>query len=300
MLCSDDIHPEMIMQRHINKLVASLVCEGYDVFDVLKACSANTVKHYNLECGLIREGDSADFIIIDDIKRMNVLETWIRGEKVYSNGLVRFSAPGCRKINNFSCSEIGVKDITVNPQTLRIRVIEATDGELLTTGITETVSGEGPIVSDTEKDILKIVVKDRYHNSPPATGFIRGFGLKQGAFASSVAHDSHNIIAAGTNDSDIVSAVNEIIRVKGGLSFADGETIRSMELDIGGIMTNRPCGEVAAAYQELSYMVKSAGSRLSAPYMTLSFMALLVIPELKISDRGLFDGVKFEYTSLFV
>ncbi len=300
MLCSDDIHPEMLMDRHINKLVSLLVTQGYDLFDVFRACTINPVLHYGLDCGLLREGDPADFIIVDEISEMNVLETWIKGKRIFGNGLTGFPAPECNKINRFNSEEIGMNDIVVDPVSKKIQVIEALDGELLTRASTETISGKKPLASDTGRDRLKIIVKDRYNNSPPAIGFIRGFGLKRGAFASSVAHDSHNIIAVGANDSDIVTAVNEIVRMMGGLSFADGNFIKTMKLDIGGIMANRPCLEVAEKYQELSDLVKSAGSRLTAPYMTLSFMALLVIPELKISDRGLFDGNKFDYTGLFI
>ena len=300
MLCSDDIHPEMLVQRHINKLVSLLVSEGYDVFDVMRACTLNPVNHYRLDCGLLREGDTADFIVVENLTEMDVRETWVAGKRIFGNGTVNFHTPGCVNVNRFNSSEITTDDLEIYPAKNRIRIIEAADGELLTGASVESVDGGGPLTSDTQRDLLKIVVKDRYDDAPPAVAFIRGFGLQKGAFASSVAHDSHNIIATGTNDADIVKAVNQIVRMQGGLSFADNDIIKSMKLEIGGIMANRPCREVAEDYQQLSEIVKMAGCRLSAPYMTLSFMALLVIPELKISDRGLFDGIKFEYTSLFV
>lgn len=300
MLCCDDIHPEMLLERHINKLVSRLVTEKYDIFDVLRSCTVNPVSHYGLESGLLRMGDPADFIIVDDPARMNVIETWIRGERVYSGGRTDFKLRSGGVINRFNCTEITEDEIKVPRTAEKMRVIVASDGELLTNGIISNTGNAEYVGADIGSDTLKIVVKDRYGNAPPAVGFIKGFGLKRGAFAGSVAHDSHNIISVGTNDSDIVRSINEIIRLKGGLSFTDRGMVKSMKLEIAGIMSSLSCSEVASAYQELSGLVKEAGSNLSAPYMTLSFMALLVIPDLKISDRGLFDGREFRYIPLFV
>ena len=299
MLCSDDIHPEMLSERHINKLVSKLVNENYDIFDVLRSCTVNPVMHYGLESGLLTAGQPADFIVVDDPSGMNVMETWIKGERVSYMGKAAFSYNGGHSINRFNCTEITEDDIKIPRKAGMMRVILAYDGELLTGSLKENAGRSEYVDADPDRDILKIVVKERYSDAPPATGFIKGFGLKRGAFAGSVAHDSHNIISIGTCDADIASAINEIIRLKGGLSFADRGMVKSMQLEIAGIMSSRPCNEVASDYQALSEMVKSAGSNLSAPYMTLSFMALLVIPELKISDRGLFDGRDFSYVPLF-
>jgi adenine deaminase len=300
MLCSDDLHPEMLRERHINKLIASLISEGFNTFDVIRSATINPVKHYGLEAGLLQPGQSADFIVVSSLMEMNVLETWIEGKKVFGDGHVMFTYNPGKAVNNFRCLPIEEKDIAVSNHHGNIRIIEAFEGELLTKEIS-AISGTKKLVeSDTDSDILKIVVKDRYNNSPPVTGFIKGFELKNGAFASSVAHDSHNIISIGTNDIDITSSVNEIIRLKGGLAVSSGQTIESLQLNIGGIMTTRSCVEVAHDYEKLNMVVKSLGCTMRAPFMTLSFMALLVIPDLKISDRGLFDVNKFELVPLFV
>jgi len=300
MLCSDDLHPEMLFEGHINKLVAKLVSEGYDIFDILRSATVNPATHYSLKAGLLREGDRADFIIVDSLEKMNVKETWIDGVMVYGNGKVYFNYEPGKGINNFKCTPINGNDIVVQRTGGEMRVIEAFDGELLTREILVPVPGGKVVEPDTGKDILKIVVKDRYNDGPPAVGFIKGIGLSRGAFASSVAHDSHNIIAVGTDDQSITETINEIIRTKGGLAVFDGSKIKSLKLDIGGIMTTRMCEEVKDDYQSLNSLVKSLGCQMKAPFMTLSFMALLVMPDLKIGDKGLFDVNKFQITGLFV
>ena len=300
MLCSDDLHPEMLQKGHINKLIARLISEKFDLFDVIRSATINPSKHYNLNAGLLRIGDAADFILVDSSEKMNVKETWIKGEKVFADGKVFFSYNEGSAINKFNCSMVIENDIKVKSNNGDIRIIIAKDGELLT-GETRVSSGTLEYVNpDINSDILKIVVKDRYRDLPPAVGFIRGFGLKRGAFASSIAHDSHNIISIGTNDKDIVASINEIVRLKGGLAVSSGNAVESMQLHIGGIMTTRSCDEAAHDYDNLNHLVNSLGCTMKAPFMTLSFMALLVIPDLKIGDQGLFDVKKFEKVPLFV
>lgn len=300
MLCSDDLHPEMLRERHINKLIAELISEGFDVFDVIRSATINPSDHYHLNAGLLRPGDKADFILVDSLKKMNVQETWIDGKKVFVNGKVLFEYIAGSPVNHFNCLPVKEADILVRNRTGEIRIIVASEGELLTSEI-HVSSGESEfVVPDLKNDILKIVVKDRYNDSPPAIGFIKGFGLKRGAFASSIAHDSHNIISIGTSDMDIIKSINEIVRLKGGLAVSSGDSVESINLDIGGIMTTRSCEAIANDYESLNKLVKSMGCTMKAPFMTLSFMALLVIPDLKIGDRGLFDVKKFEMVSLFV
>jgi adenine deaminase len=300
MLCSDDLHPEMLQKGHINKLIAKLISEGYDMFDVIRSATINPAEHYKLETGLLRQGDSADFILVDNLSVMNIRETWIKGEKVFGDGKILFKYKKGNPVNSFNSSKIEESGIKIKNNRREIRIIVAEEGELLTheTHISPGVSDY--INAETDNDILKIIVKDRYKDSPPAVGFIKGFGLKGGAFASSIAHDSHNIISVGTNDKDIVNAINEIVRLKGGLSVCDGGNLKSIQLNIGGIMTNRSCDNIAEDYNNLNQLVNSLGCTMKAPFMTLSFMALLVIPDLKIGDRGLFDVKKFEPVSLFV
>lgn len=300
MLCSDDLHPEMLEKGHINKLIAKLISEGFDKFDVIRSATINPAEHYDLDAGMLRVGDNADFIVTDSLETMNIRETWINGENVYNGRDVKFKYLPGKPVNIFNCTRISEKEISIKNKGQKFRVIQAFDGELLTKEIIhDPVKGE-QLKTIISEDILKIVVKDRYKNSSPAVGFIKGFRLKNGAFASSVAHDSHNIIAVGTNERDIVSAVNEIIKLKGGLVVAKGREISSLQLDVAGIMSGRPCHEVATSYKQLTKKVKKLGCKMSAPFMTLSFMALLVIPEIKLSDQGLFDGMKFCPAPLFV
>jgi adenine deaminase len=300
MLCSDDLHPEMLVKRHINKLVAKLISEGYNPFDVLRSVTVNPVEHYGLDVGLIRKGDYADFILVDNLNTMNVIQTWIDGIKVFGDNEVLFEYNPGVPINFFNSGPIKEVDLRVKNMHGKFRIIEAFDGELLTRESLHLSGTDEYIEPDTSADILKIVVKDRYNDSPPVIGFIKGIGLKNGAFASSVAHDSHNIISVGTNDNDIASAINEIVKLKGGLSVSADNMIESIQLDIGGIMTTRACSEVAGQYEKLNSKVRSLGCQGAAPFMTLSFMALLVIPELKIGDRGLFNVNNFELVPLFV
>ena len=300
MLCSDDLHPEMLRAGHINKLIARLISEGYDVFDVIRSATVNPVEHYKLEMGLLRPGDSADFIVVDSLDKMNVHETWIKGVKVFDNGKVLFDYKPGDAVNNFNCRQINESDIQIRNKHGEIRVIKAVEGELLT-GEFSVSSGDTEFVTtDLKNDILKIVVKDRYKDLPPAVGFIKGFGLKNGAFASSIAHDSHNIIAIGADDKNIMEAMNRIVTLKGGLAVSTGKDIKSLQLDIAGIMTTRSCEEIADEYDNLNQLVKTLGCPMKAPFMTLSFMALLVIPDLKIGDRGLFDVKKFQPVPLFI
>lgn len=299
MLCSDDLHPEMLLQRHIDKLIARLVREGFNLFDIIRSCTLNPAKHYGLEAGLLRPGDPADLVIVDNPREMNVIETWINGKKVYDRGKVLFNYSGTIPANNFNCSEISAESIKIKPSGKYMRIIEAFEGQLVTGEKIKTISSNKKFVdADPSEDILKIVVKDRYKDSPPAVGFIKGFGLKEGAMASSVAHDSHNIICVGVNDNDIIPAINEIIRGKGGLALATNGRVDYLPLPVAGIMSDKPVREIAEIYQKLTLLAGEKGCRLQAPFMTLSFMALLVIPELKIGDKGLFDGRKFRFVPL--
>jgi adenine deaminase len=299
MLCSDDLHPEMLQKRHINALVSQLIGEGYNLFDVLRSCTINPVIHYGLEAGLLRPGDSADFILVDSPEKMNVAETWIKGNRVFGKDVVARKASMGETFNTFNCSRVDLRDIETVATADYMKIITVKDGELLTGSLSVKTERGKTVLSDVSSDILKIVVKDRYRDARPAVAFIKGFGLVKGAFASSIAHDSHNIICVGTDDSSITACINEIVRLKGGLAVSDGKETRSLELSIAGIMSDEAVETVAGKYEDLSDLAKQYGCILKAPFMTLSFMALLVIPELKLSDRGLFDGKKFSFTDLF-
>ena len=299
MLCSDDLHPEMLVKGHIDRLVAKLIGEGYDIFDVIRSCTINPAVHYGLDAGLLEPGDPADFIIVEDLRSMKVSQTWIGGNKVFDNGKVLFGYNSSGSVNNFKSLKIKIEDLRILSSASRLRVIEAFDGDLTTGELTYPVKMGKELNPDPESDILKIVVKDRYRDLKPATAFIKGFGLKKGAFASSVAHDSHNIICIGTSDDEIVAAINAVIEMKGGLAVSKNKIIEILPLPVGGIMSDLPAEIVAREYEKLSQTVRSYGCTMSAPFMTLSFMALLVIPELKLGDRGLFDVRNFRNTELF-
>ena len=300
MLCTDDMHPETLAKGHINKLVARLIGKGYNLFDVLRAASLNAINHYNIKEGLLRPGDPADFIVVDDPAKMNILQTWIDGNCVYDGEKALFSPGEISKINKFNCSKISAEDLKVPKKGEEMRVIVARNGELATFMEIVSAGNEPFVLPRLGDDILKIVIKERYHDGPPVVGFIKGFGLTEGAMASSVAHDSHNIIAVGTTDREIAEAINLIIDAKGGMSVVSDNETDILKLPVAGIMSDMPVTAMAARYERLTETVKSLGCRLDAPYMTLSFMALLVIPELKLSDKGLFDGVAFKHVSLFV
>ena len=301
MLCSDDKHPDDLVVGHINELVARAIAKGYDLFDMLKIACINPVEHYHLPVGQLRIGDAADFILTDDLKNFKIKATYINGALVAENGNSKIERVAADIVNNFHIEKKQVEDFQIKAQSDTIRVIEAINGELVTNSFTtKTKIQDGFAVSDPEKDILKMTVVNRYENTAPAIAFIKGFELKKGAIASCVGHDSHNIIAVGCDDESLNQAVNAIIEHHGGISaVCDGET-KVLPLPIAGIMTHQDGEQVAAAYSQIDACVKEQlGSRLRAPFMTLSFMALLVIPELKLSDKGLFDGKVFKFANLF-
>lgn len=301
MFCSDDKHPDNLTEGHINQLVKRALDKGCDLFDVLRAASYNVIRHYNLPVGCLQPGDAADFICVDNLDALNVQATYIRGEKVAEQGRSFIKPVAAGIVNQFDCTPKTTADFKLSATSETIRIIEALEGQLVTNELQATVKSENGFAgSDIENDVLKIAVVNRYHDAPPAIAFIKNFGLKRGAIASCVAHDCHNIVAVGTSDEELCAVVNEIIRNKGGIALADGNEIKSLALPIAGIMTNAPYTEVAALYTELDQHAKRLGSTLRAPYMTLSFMALLVIPELKLSDKGLFNGKTFQFTGVFV
>jgi adenine deaminase len=304
MLCSDDKHPDELLEGHINKLVQRAVSRGIDVFDVLRAACITPIEHYKLDVGRLRVGDPADFIEVDSLTDFNVLRTWIDGQLVAEGRHTMIARVEPRVVNNFHPWTIAAKDIEVSAPAdskFKLQVIEALDGQLITNRLEFPAQVINEAVhAQLDLDILKLVVVNRYFKAPPAIAFIKNFGLKQGAMASSVAHDSHNVIGVGTDDADIAAAVNLVMEADGGLSAACvNQNVREvLPLPVAGLMATLPCKEVGHAYGKLDKLVKSWGSPLRAPYMTLSFMALLVIPALKLSDKGLFDGVKFEFTNL--
>lgn len=322
MLCSDDKHPDSLVEGHINQLCARAVAKGLDVFNVLKAACINPVKHYQLNIGTLRVGDPADFIVVEDLTHFNVLQTYIDGQALLTRDSVSPSSPTSASpasaavpnkksliqsvpatpINQFTCAPVNEVDLLVPVTSYPnqdgfIPVIEALDGQLITNELQlKGTIHEGCFVSNTADDILKMVVVNRYHMAPVAKSFIKNFGFRTGAIASTVAHDSHNIVAVGATDEALAAAINAVIAAEGGISCVDANgRVLVLPLPVAGLMSTEDGFIVAEKYTAIDAMAKSLGSPLSAPFMTLSFMALLVIPHLKLSDKGLFNGDRFEF-----
>lgn len=298
MLCSDDKHPDDLMEGHINQLVKRAVAKGVDLFHALQAACLNPVAHYNIEVGQLQVGDPADFIVVKDLQDFDVLETYINGQLVAKKGTSNIPYIKTEPINNFHCTPKTPEDFAIQSNGKKnIKVILPADGQLVTTSAVEAATIQnGLVIGDPKRDILKIAVVNRYADAAPATAFIKGFGLKNGAIASCVAHDSHNIIIVGTSDELMSKATNILIEQKGGICAVSDHGTALLPLPVAGIMSAEDAHVVAEAYAEVDKTAKSLGSSLKAPFMTLSFMALLVIPSLKLSDKGLFDGEEFTFT----
>ncbi len=314
MFCSDDKHPDDLVRGHINHLVARAISNGCDLFDTLRAACLNPVGHYNLKVGLLRIGDPADFILVENLTDFRVLETWIDGKKVAENGRSLLPRLTCDAPNKFLAKTRLPSNFHLFPKrktsavSQKVNVIRVFDGQIISgkeTGLVK-ISADGRLLADPENDLIFIAVLNRYAlEKPVALGFVRGFGLKNGALASSVAHDSHNIVAVGVDENAICAAVNAVIQARGGISASDGSRAESndgfgkteiLPLPIAGLMSLSDGYSLAADYSKLDFFAKNRlGCVLSAPFMSLSFLALPVIPALKMTDLGLFDAEKFEF-----
>jgi len=301
MFCSDDKHPDDLILGHINDLCSRAIKKGMDLFKVLQAACINPINHYNLDVGQLRVGDSADFLVVKDLHEFQTIRTYISGNKLFDNGTTFLNPVHFKVINNFNISYKEISDFLYKSNASKIKVIEAYNGELVTgTSIENSTIINGNLISNTEIDVLKIAVVNRYNDQKPAIGFIKNFGLKEGAIASSVGHDSHNIVVVGVTDEDLCKAVNMLVEYKGGICALSSVKEMILPLPIAGIMSDQEGRIVADKYAQIDTFSKELGSTLEAPFMTLSFMALLVIPSLKLSDKGLFDVQNFSFTSLEV
>lgn len=302
MLCSDDKHPDGLLVGHIDALVRRALARGSDLFDVLQAATVNAVRHYRLDVGLLQVGDRADFLEVDDLAAVRIRRVFVRGELAADESGCRWPRVASATPNSFAARPRQAADFAVpaGPADCRLRVIEARDGQLVTGSllVPPTVVA-GAVVADPAADLLKLALVNRYADRPPAVAFVRNFGLARGAIASSVAHDSHNIVAVGADDASLARAVNLVVASRGGLAAVDGGREEVLPLPIAGLMSDIPGPEVAARYAALERFAKDLGSPLAAPFMTLSFMALLVIPALKLAPQGLFDVEQFAPVDLF-
>lgn len=300
MFCSDDKHPDDLIEGHINLLVKRAISAGYNFMDVIRACTLNPVGHYHLDAGLLQPGDKADFILVDNAEDFNVTATYINGVPVAEDGISLINPVSVEPVNNFNPYLPVEDDLKVVAGSEEIKVIKAYNGQLITSVIKAKAKiVNGFVESDPDEDILKLVVLNRYNPEKPAVAFIKGFGIQEGAIASTVAHDSHNIIAVGTDDNSIIKAIEIVINNKGGISLYTIDENKSLSLPVAGLMSLDEGAIVAKKYQEINDAVLKTGSILDAPFMTLSFMSLLVIPELKLSDKGIFDSTTFTFTKLF-
>jgi adenine deaminase len=301
MLCTDDTHPDMLVRGHINLLVERAVRREIDLMKVLRCACLNPVEHYGLNVGLLRISDPADMIVVDNLESFNVLKTIIRGQIVAEDGVSRIGYAAPKPINVFNAAAKRPDDFLIHGTSGSVRVIEVIEGQVITGSSTGDVPvKDGELLCDIDKDLLKISVVNRYSDGPPAVAFIRGFNLNKGAMASSIAHDSHNIIAVGTSDQMLCEAVNCVVEKKGGISLVSDDMKMVLPLPVAGIMSDDDGYSVAQKYSRMNTLARELGCSLDAPFMTLSFMALVVIPKLKLSDRGLFDGERFTFTDLFL
>jgi adenine deaminase len=300
MLCSDDKHPDDLIKGHINLMVKKAIENKIDPIKVFIASSLNPIRHYNLDVGLLKVGDPADFLIIDSLDKLNVSSTFINGNEVAKAGKTLLKKVKSEIINNFNIEKFKPSDFSINALSEKMNVIVAIEGQIFTQKTIDTpLVKNGVVISDVDKDILKIVVVNRYKKAKPAFAFIKNFRLKDGAIASSVSHDSHNIIAVGVTDEYICKAVNLVVKNKGGISVVGKNTRSVLALPIAGIMSENSYDKVANKYTQINKMVNTLGTKLKAPFMSLSFMALPVIPRLKITDKGLFDSENFRFIDLF-
>ncbi len=304
MFCTDDCHPDDLMAGHVNQLVMRAIRDGHDLYDVLRIACRNPVEHYDLDIGKLRVGDRADLILVDDLRFMAVYATYIKGEMVAEAGHHNLPEYRPEPIDRFNCSPKTPADFRVapGPEGASLRVIGVEDGELVTGHqlMTPVVNQAGEPVAAPERDLLKVAVINRYEDAPPAVGFVTGMKLQRGAIASSVAHDSHNIVVVGVDDAAICRVANAVIAERGGIAAGRDEYLEVLPLPVAGIMSNDTGPRVAARYAELSgFARRKLRCGLTAPFMTLSFLALLVIPELKLSDRGLFDATGFGLVDLW-
>ncbi|MBN2595536.1 MAG: adenine deaminase [Marinifilaceae bacterium] len=301
MLCTDDLHPDDLIENgHINFLIKRGLKKGLNLFSLLRAASYNPIHHYGLNLGLLQVGDSADFIVIDHPESFVVERVFRKGVCIYKNKEVLFNVSNEIILNNFSRKPIQLADLAVKPQNGSLRAMVVKDGDLITDSILCTPKViDTNVVSDVDNDLLKMVVMSRYDNRKPVMGFAKGFGFKKGAIAESIAHDSHNIIAVGTNDEDLLHAINSLIEMKGGIVAVDNGECESVQLEVAGLMSNKTGEDLIREYTRLSNFASDLGSNFQSPFMTLAFMSLLVIPKLKLSDKGLFDVNEFRVVDLF-
>ena len=305
LLCTDDCHPDDFVRGHINLIVKRALADGYDLWDVLQAACVNAQKHYSQKWGLLQAGDPATFITVDSLTpHFRVESTVIRGQEVFNYNATR--RPTLLPVdgqetgifpNNFVAAPITADDIAIDLKTGdNVHIIHATDGSLLTQHDEVVLTGNPLFDSHYPwTEVQKIVVYNRYQpGAKPVVGLVRGFDIKDGAIAGSVAHDCHNIVAIGSSDEYIVKAINRIVEMQGGQVVVSANEMQDIPLPIAGLMAPMSGHEIAFRTLCIHDMVKQIGCRMKSPFITMAFMCLPVIPDIKITDRHLMDTKNFK------
>ncbi len=294
-IVSDDICAEDLIDGHIDKLLRKAVSLGMDAFEALKLVTINPAKHYNLNVGSITPGKQADLVFIDNLEDFNVKRVIVDGNTIYKKQKLLYRAnpmpvKTTLKITPKTAEDFDVKAQDENHKSATVNVINVEDNTIISSHDTAKLSiDRNTVIPSVFEDILKISVIERYGGNTIANGFVHGFNIKNGAIASSVSHDSHNIIAVGTNSQYIAEATNKIIENKGGLVAMSNKEMIDLPLPIAGLMSDKSANVVSKVSSSLNELVSSMGCTLSSPYTTLSFLALPVVPSIKITNKGLFD-----------
>ncbi|REE28506.1 adenine deaminase [Methanothermobacter defluvii] len=304
-LVSDDIHPADLLEGHMDRILRRAVDYGIDPVSAVQMVTINPAEHYGLSTGAIAPGWDADFVVVDSLRDFNVKRVYIDGRPVAEEGRYLIKRRGGTRapprkleVPDFPVERL---DFRAEGDEATVRVIDVLDGQLITEESVATLEVEdGAVQADTSSDILRVSVLDRYGRGNISSGFVHGFGLQEGAIASTVAHDSHNLIVVGVDPELMKRAVDILKKAGGGLVAVAEDDHRVLQLPVAGLMSDGDVFEVADGFENLNTFTEQLGSRLSAPFMTMSFLSLLVIPRLKIGDRGLFDVEKFEFVDVLV
>ncbi len=307
MWCTDDRSPcELTGQGHIDAMVRRAVAAGVDPITAIQMATLNPAEHYGLDAiGAIAPGRRADFLVLDDLEHFSVRQVYCSGKQVACDGqyvetVTPETAPEMATTMQVSDKKIHLK---VNARAGHIRIIETVAGQITTRQrIVRAPIRDDQVVSDPERDLLKIAVVERHHDTGrTGLGFVRGFGFKQGAIGATVAHDAHNMVLIGARDDDMLTAAAALVQMGGGMVVVDNGTVTArLALPVAGLMSDQPFDTVCQAYARLLARVRDLGCPMADPFVTMSFMALSVVPELKITDQGLVDVKKFEIVPLFV
>jgi len=304
---TDDLDPEDILEKgHINSLVRTAIDKGLDPIRAIQMATINPAAYFRLKgLGRVAPGSPADLLILDDLKQVSITRVYQSGRLVAEAGKLVVPSVSRRESHLPDSMNVAwdrVKDFSIKAEGTTVNIIQVVPGQIITKRVVEPAPiMDGLVVADPARDILKIAVIERHHGTGAfALALIRGFGLKRGAIACTVAHDSHNIIVVGANDSDMLAAARETTRMGGGLTaVADGRSLAAVPLPIAGLMSDKPVQEVRDALERAVHAAHELGCQLENPFATLSFMALTPIPELKLTDQGLFDSLNFKFVSLF-